>query len=155
GPGIGPGVAHYALEGGEKVERGQAEPGHEEPDQQRHDEEADDHPAGRTAEKGADRVAPALFFNAQDSSPVSRIDTTDDKFGARPQPQPVFEALLTPLSRPVADWFAARGWQPRTHQLDVLGATRAGHSVLLIAPTGAGKTLAGFLPSIEDLIAHP
>ena len=65
------------------------------------------------------------------------------------------EVLLTILSRPVADWFAARGWQPRQHQFDVLAATQAGNSVLLIAPTGAGKTLAGFLPSIEDLIARP
>lgn len=37
----------------------------------------------------------------------------------------------------------------------MLDAERAGNSVLLIAPTGAGKTLAGFLPSIEDLIATP
>ena len=55
----------------------------------------------------------------------------------------------------LAEWFARRGWQPRTHQLDMLAAARAGESALLIAPTGAGKTLAGFLPSLEALIAHP
>ncbi len=59
------------------------------------------------------------------------------------------------LSPIIADWFASKGWAPRTHQLDVLAAERAGNSVLLIAPTGAGKTLAGFLPSIEELIAEP
>jgi ATP-dependent helicase Lhr and Lhr-like helicase len=48
-------------------------------------------------------------------------------------------------------WFAARGWAPRTHQLDLLEKARAGRSALLIAPTGAGKTLAGFLPSLVEL----
>ncbi|MET0169651.1 MAG: DEAD/DEAH box helicase, partial [Aliihoeflea sp.] len=48
-------------------------------------------------------------------------------------------------------WFAARGWQPRAHQLELLARTDAGSSVLLIAPTGAGKTLAGFMPSLVDL----
>ncbi len=50
-----------------------------------------------------------------------------------------------------ARWFANRGWTPRAHQLELLAKARAGHSVLLIAPTGGGKTLAGFLPSLVDL----
>jgi ATP-dependent Lhr-like helicase len=37
----------------------------------------------------------------------------------------------------------------------MLAAARAGRSVLLVAPTGAGKTLAGFLPSVSELIAEP
>ena len=49
------------------------------------------------------------------------------------------------------NWFAERGWQPRTHQLDLLARAHSGQSTLLIAPTGAGKTLAGFLPSLIDL----
>jgi ATP-dependent Lhr-like helicase len=48
-------------------------------------------------------------------------------------------------------WFATRGWRPRAHQLACLEAARAGRSHLLIAPTGGGKTLAGFLPSLIDL----
>ena len=51
------------------------------------------------------------------------------------------------LPEPFARWFAQRGWTPRAHQLELAGKARAGRSVLLIAPTGAGKTLAGFLPS--------
>ena len=54
-----------------------------------------------------------------------------------------------------ADWFAARGWTPRRHQLAMLAAADAGESVLLIAPTGGGKTLAGFLPSLVDLHRQP
>ena len=50
-----------------------------------------------------------------------------------------------------ARWFAGRGWVPRAHQLDLLTKAGAGRSVLLIAPTGGGKTLAGFLPSLVEL----
>ena len=49
------------------------------------------------------------------------------------------------------DWFANRGWEPRAHQLALLGAVARRSSTLLIAPTGAGKTLAGFLPSLIAL----
>ena len=58
------------------------------------------------------------------------------------------------LERPFADWFAARGWQPRPHQTAFWAAARAGTHALLIAPTGGGKTLAGFLPSLEALHAN-
>src|SRR5512141_2403847 len=47
-------------------------------------------------------------------------------------------------------WFASRGWTPRAHQLELLSRARDGRSVLLIAPTGGGKTLAGFLPSLVE-----
>ncbi len=48
-------------------------------------------------------------------------------------------------------WFAGRGWQPRAHQLELLAKAKAGRSALLIAPTGGGKTLAGFLPTLVEL----
>ncbi len=53
------------------------------------------------------------------------------------------------------DWFAARGWRLRAHQRDCLEADRRGESLLLIAPTGGGKTLAGFLPSLVELSERP
>src|SRR5882757_9899835 len=48
-------------------------------------------------------------------------------------------------------WFAQRGWAPRAHQLELLAKARDGRSSLLIAPTGGGKTLAGFLPTLVEL----
>ena len=48
-------------------------------------------------------------------------------------------------------WFERRGWRPRPHQLALLEAASERRSTLLIAPTGAGKTLAGFLPTLVGL----
>ena len=56
-----------------------------------------------------------------------------------------------PLVPLFADWFTARGWQPRAHQLALWQAVQAGQDALLIAPTGGGKTLAGFTPSLQAL----
>ncbi|MET0971762.1 MAG: DEAD/DEAH box helicase, partial [Tardiphaga sp.] len=68
---------------------------------------------------------------------------------------------MPPRQKPVAKpdllpdrflrWFARRGWSPREHQLALLEKARAERSALLIAPTGAGKTLAGFLPTLVEL----
>jgi ATP-dependent Lhr-like helicase len=67
---------------------------------------------------------------------------------------------VTALERRVAEpvlpdifsrWFAQRGWHPRAHQLELLARARNGRPVLLIAPTGGGKTLAGFLPTLVEL----
>jgi ATP-dependent helicase Lhr and Lhr-like helicase len=66
----------------------------------------------------------------------------------------VLERAEVPLvPEPFGGWFASRGWTPRAHQLELLAKARAGRSVLLIAPTGAGKTLAGFLPTLVELSA--
>lgn len=47
-------------------------------------------------------------------------------------------------------WFDDRGWQIHPHQHQML--ERADEpALLLIAPTGGGKTLAGFLPSLVEL----
>ena len=53
------------------------------------------------------------------------------------------------------DWFAQKGWTPRPHQLALVETAQRGESVLLVAPTGGGKTLAGFLPSLIDLAERP
>jgi ATP-dependent Lhr-like helicase len=66
-----------------------------------------------------------------------------------PDAGPSGPAALLPKS--FLDWFRLRGWSPRAHQLELLAKAQAGNSVLLIAPTGAGKTLAGFMPTLTDL----
>ncbi|WP_417494406.1 ligase-associated DNA damage response DEXH box helicase [Maricaulis sp.] len=61
----------------------------------------------------------------------------------------------TPTTLPPAfeAWFAARGWSARPHQLAMIAAASRGEDALLIAPTGGGKTLGGFLPSLIELAA--
>ncbi|QAY77140.1 ligase-associated DNA damage response DEXH box helicase [Sphingosinicella sp. BN140058] len=75
---------------------------------------------------------------------------------ARPLSEVTDAQACAPALLPVvADWFAAKGWAPRRHQLDMLAAARRGRNALLVAATGAGKTLAGFLPTIIDLAQTP
>lgn len=59
------------------------------------------------------------------------------------------------LPEPFAAWFAGRGWTLRPHQAGLIASAREGKGGLVIAPTGGGKTLAGFLPSLIDLAARP
>lgn len=53
-----------------------------------------------------------------------------------------------PLPPEIAQWFAAKGWRLRRHQAEMLQVAQAGQHALLVADTGAGKTLAGFLPTL-------
>ena len=59
------------------------------------------------------------------------------------------------LPEKIEVWFAQREWAPRRHQLEMLAAAEAGRHALLVAPTGSGKTMAGFLPSLVELATDP
>ncbi|MCR9113482.1 MAG: DEAD/DEAH box helicase, partial [Rhodobacteraceae bacterium] len=60
---------------------------------------------------------------------------------------------MTSLPSRFEHWFSARGWSIHPHQRDML--KRANDpALLLIAPTGGGKTLAGFLPTLIDIDEH-
>jgi ATP-dependent Lhr-like helicase len=65
--------------------------------------------------------------------------------------RPPSTRVTSALPAEIAAWFSRRGWKPRAHQLALLDAAKQRRSTLLIAPTGAGKTLAGFLPSLVAL----
>lgn len=64
-------------------------------------------------------------------------------------------AVEAALPAPFDAWFARRGWSPRAHQLALLAKAEERRSTLLVAPTGAGKTLAGFLPTLVALEKQP
>lgn len=49
------------------------------------------------------------------------------------------------------EWFAGKGWDIRPYQKKMVSAFVNQKSSLLIAPTGSGKTLSGFLPSLIDI----
>src|SRR5215217_3766229 len=68
---------------------------------------------------------------------------------AQPERKDAAEPPLLPQR--FGRWFEARGWTPRPHQIALLAKAREGRSALLVAPTGAGKTLAGFLPTLVEL----
>ncbi len=61
---------------------------------------------------------------------------------------------MTALPPPFDDWFARQGWDLHPHQARMLDAADA-PALMLVAPTGGGKTLAGFLPSLVELSRAP
>ncbi|WP_298359925.1 ligase-associated DNA damage response DEXH box helicase [uncultured Litoreibacter sp.] len=61
---------------------------------------------------------------------------------------------MVTLPAPITDWFARKSWAIHPHQQAMLD-TSDQPSTLLIAPTGGGKTMAGFLPTLADLHDHP
>ncbi|MFV1443053.1 MULTISPECIES: ligase-associated DNA damage response DEXH box helicase [unclassified Phaeobacter] len=57
---------------------------------------------------------------------------------------------MSSLPDVITAWFHDRGWTIHPHQQEML-ARADDPATLLIAPTGGGKTMAGFLPTLADL----
>ena len=57
-------------------------------------------------------------------------------------------------SHPLTAWLRQRGWSWFDHQIETAEHALARRDVVVFAPTGAGKTLAGFLPSFLDIAEH-
>ncbi|CAD0184861.1 ATP-dependent DNA helicase RecQ [Ruegeria sp. THAF57] len=60
---------------------------------------------------------------------------------------------MTQIPARITDWFTAKGWSIHPHQQEMFDRA-ADPATLLIAPTGGGKTMAGFLPTLSDLAAQ-
>ena len=56
--------------------------------------------------------------------------------------------LLHPLNK----WMKKKKWSWFPHQIETFHYVRTGSDVVVFAPTGAGKTLTGFINPIDDLI---
>ena len=56
--------------------------------------------------------------------------------------------LLHPLNK----WMEKKKWNWFPHQIDAFKSIKSGSDVVVFAPTGAGKTLTGFINPIEDLL---
>ena len=74
---------------------------------------------------------------------------------SKPLPRTAPAVTAAALPSRFQAWFESRGWQPRPYQLSLIAQSKRRRSTLLIAPTGAGKTLAGFLPSLIALANQP
>ncbi len=57
---------------------------------------------------------------------------------------------MTQIPARITDWFTAKGWFIHPHQQEMFDRAQD-PAALLIAPTGGGKTMAGFLPTLSDL----
>ena len=51
-------------------------------------------------------------------------------------------------------WLKKKGWSLYDHQIETLSLIKEGFDVILHAPTGGGKTIGGFMPSIDDFISN-
>ena len=74
--------------------------------------------------------------------------------GAGPPAQQCYLGSMRKLPQPFQNWLTKKGWSIHPHQLEMLDRAEA-PALLLIAPTGGGKTLSGFLPTLIDLAATP
>ncbi len=72
-----------------------------------------------------------------------------------PAPVPKVKQAVDGLPAWLSQWFETKGWTLHPHQKEMISAARQGRSALLIAPTGGGKTLGGFLGSLIDLAESP
>ncbi|WP_050603179.1 ligase-associated DNA damage response DEXH box helicase [Ruegeria sp. 6PALISEP08] len=57
---------------------------------------------------------------------------------------------MTQIPASIGAWFSSKGWSFHPHQQEMFDRAHD-QATLLIAPTGGGKTMAGFLPSLVQL----
>ncbi len=97
----------------------------------------------------------AVEGGAAGLAPAGASPLRHARSGRATSPVTTGEENAVALPSQFAAWFASRGWSIRPHQAALIAHATRGESVLLVAPTGGGKTLAGFLPTLIDLAAPP
>lgn len=55
----------------------------------------------------------------------------------------------------IIQWFAQKGWQPLSFQLEAWESYLTGYSGLIQVPTGSGKTYAAIMGPLADMLASP
>src|SRR5262245_39108755 len=68
---------------------------------------------------------------------------------------PSAETALAAVAEPLRRWFGERLGEPTSAQRFAWPAIAAGRHLLLVAPTGTGKTLSAFLPILDRLLTAP
>jgi len=76
--------------------------------------------------------------------------------GKSKQEEYISQSTPTPGEQVISNWFQTKNWHQFPFQKEMQDAYLKGHSGLLNAPTGSGKTFAVFLPFLADYInKHP
>ncbi len=65
--------------------------------------------------------------------------------------QPREPICAAPIPTYIHHWFQHKGWTIHPYQQQMFDFFAQRQSVLLVAPTGGGKTLASFLPALAEL----
>src|SRR5260370_40514715 len=93
------------------------------------------------------QVRDTLSAHYQQTSPLA----CDHSIKA-PSKSPIDASPLTGFDPLVAEWFTTRFAAATEPQIQGWPEIRAGHDVLISAPTGSGKTLSAFLICLDELV---
>src|SRR3954465_3669556 len=86
---------------------------------------------------------------------TSAVSYPTGTLGSVPAPPPAASPALARVTEPTRAWFTGAFVEPTAAQEGAWSAISSGGHALVVAPTGAGKTLAAFLWSLDRLAGTP